>query len=438
KPLLIEMETIAVQGSDPVAVEVRKTEWGPVVGRNHRNELMVMRWTAHDSEGVNLSAMALEQANSVEEALPLAAQSGIPGQNFLVVDRHGNQAWTILGPLPERAGDGFDGRQPQDWSAGLNRWVAYRAADDYPVVLNPEAGRLWTGNARMVSDELLDVVGTAKYALGARQQQIRDALLAQDRFNEADFLALQLDDRALFLDRWQGLLSGVLRDLTQTRPDTDLVEMAELVDSWSARAAADDVGYLLVKRFREKVIDQTVGHVHRYVRLQAGPVFQPGQVSNMLEYPVWALVTEQPERHLPPGFPDWDEFLQTMAQDTLRTVRADGEPLAVQTWGRFNRLSISHPLADSLGPLGRFVRMPKESMSGDTYMPRVQRPTTGASQRLIVAPGQEQRGIFHMATGQSAHPLSPFFDRGHRDWVEGTASPLLPGEPVYRLRFAPE
>jgi len=43
-----------------------------------------------------------------------------------------------------------------------------------------------------------------------RARQIRDALLAREQFTEADFLALQLDDRALFLERWRTLLLATL------------------------------------------------------------------------------------------------------------------------------------------------------------------------------------------------------------------------------------
>ena len=42
-----------------------------------------------------------------------------------------------------------------------------------------------------------------------------------------------------------------------------------------------------------------------------------------------------------------------------------------------------------------------------------------------------------MATGQSAHPLSPWFDAGHEDWVHGRPSPWLPGDAEYTLQLAP-
>ena len=48
------------------------------------------------------------------------------------------------------------------------------------------------------------------YDLGARQGQIRDDLLAIEKASESDMLRIQLDDRALFLARWQKLLLATL------------------------------------------------------------------------------------------------------------------------------------------------------------------------------------------------------------------------------------
>jgi penicillin amidase len=119
-------------------------------------------------------------------------------------------------------------------------------------------------------------------------------------------------------------------------------------------------------------------------------------------------------------------------------MTADGEALSDQTWGKANTLAIEHPLSQAVPLLGRWLNMPAEPMDGDTFMPLVQTPTNGASQRMVVAPGHEENGIFHMATGQSGHPLSPYYSRGHRDWVEGRPSNFLPGPTQWRLELVAE
>src|SRR5690606_34289870 len=75
-----------------------------------------------------------------------------------------------------------------------------------PTVASPTADRIWTANARVVDGPALELVGDGGYALGVRAAQIRDALRAGSRFDEGDLLAIQLDDRAVLLERWHALL----------------------------------------------------------------------------------------------------------------------------------------------------------------------------------------------------------------------------------------
>lgn len=70
-------------------------------------------------------------------------------------------------------------------------------------------------------------------------------------------------------------------------------------------------------------------------------------------------------------------------------------------------------------------------------MPRVQSPSHGASQRLVVSPGREEEGLFHMPAGQSGHPVSPYYGAGHEAWEEGRPTPLLLGDVVYELTLVP-
>lgn len=438
----VEDESIQVKDGEPVELSVRLTRWGPVIGSDHKGNLLALRWVAHDVDGANLNSYYMEKADDIYQAMDVAATAGIPGQNLNVVDSQGNQAWTIMGRLPHRFGfeaAGVSPTEPADWSSGELGWDRYLSPGEYPRVVNPEDGRIWTANARVVSGELLDLVGRGDYALGARQQQIEKDLYAKDRLQEKDLLNIALDDRALFLERWRDLLLDSLGDA----PQGDLAQLKTFVENWGDRAGKDSVGYLAVKAFREEVIDQTLGAVVRRIDAEnrgngRDRVFWPQYVDTRFEYPVWSLVSQQPPRHVPAGYSDWSGFLSAMATATVERMTADGGKLEDQTWGRANILSIRHPISRAMPVLSSWLDMPSEPMPGDTYMPRVQRPSSGASERMIVSPGHEENGIFHMATGQSGHPLSPFYKNGHRDWVEGNPSPFLPGETKWTMVLKPD
>jgi penicillin amidase len=166
--------------------------------------------------------------------------------------------------------------------------------------------------------------------------------------------------------------------------------------------------------------------------------FDPVRVSIYLEYPTWTLINKQPAEHTPAGYRHWQEFLVTQANKTIQTLTRNGKSLREQTWGEANTLAICHPLSGAIPLLGSLLNMPGQPMDGDTYMPHVQKPDVGASERMVVAPGHEENGIFHMAAGQSGHPLSSYYALGHRDWVEGNASPFLPGPHHWHLTLTPK
>jgi len=447
-----QTETIFIKDQEPQDVNIKHTQWGPVIGKNHKDQLLVLRWVAHDKEGANMQLLELENAKDINDALNTAAVTGMPGQNLNVVDKTGDQAWSIMGRLPKRVGfDNLKSKQsffasqfPTDWSDGKKIWQGYLSPDQYPRVINPVHGRIWTANARVASSENLQRVGVNNYALGARQKQIRDDLFEKEKFSEADFLNIQLDDRALFLQRWQKLMLSIIKknalelgESEQTDANKKLAEVALHLENWQGRASQSSVGYLLVKRFRERVINNTLGHIYRYIEMQTTD-FWPSSIDNFIEYPVWQLVTEQPIRHLPEGFDHWQDFLIKQIEMTRLKLTENGQPLDKSTWGQRNTLAIKHPLSAALPFLSYWLDMPAEPMAGDTYMPRVQDPDTGASERFAVAPGHEDKGYFHMATGQSAHPLSPYYKRGHDDWVEGRASPFLPQQARWTLFLTPQ
>ena len=87
--------------------------------------------------------------------------------------------------------------------------------------------------------------------------------------------------------------------------------------------------------------------------------------------------------------------------------------------------------------LANFLDMPGEPLAGDVDMPRAQGPTFGASERFSVAPGDEANSLMHMPTGQSGHPLSEYYRRGHDDWARGRESAFLPGKTQHKLLLLP-
>ena len=423
-------ERINVKGSDPVDISVRETIWGPVdESAGYPDGEIAVSWIAHHTDAINLRMIDLEQADSIFAALDIANTMGMPPQNFVGGDSDGNIAWTIAGKIPARSG--FDPLLPADWSETPG-WTGWVDSDRYPRIINPESGRIWTANARVTDGEALRILGDSGYDLGARARQIRDGLYAKDSFEPADMLAIQTDDRAVFLSRWRDLLLEVL-DAETTAADMNLAEYRRLVEDWIPRATPESVGYRLVRAFRLDVRARVFHALTGSVRELYGDDVSL-RISNQFEAPLWSLVIEQPEHLLPADYDNWQELMVEAVRENVRYFEEDFDgPLANRTWGERNMARIQHPFSQGMPMLSGFLDMPSEPLSGDADLPRAQSPTFGASERFSVAPGDEANGLMHMPTGQSGHPLSDFYRDGHDDWVRGRPSPFLPGETRHKL-----
>jgi penicillin amidase len=426
-------ETIAVKGAAAATLDVVETIWGPVIGSDHRGRPLALRWVAHDPEAVNLDLWLLERARGVEEAVTIAAGLGIPAQNFVVADSAGRIAWTVAGRIPRRRG--FDGRLPGSWADGTRRWDGWLDPRDYPRIVDPPSGRLWTANARVVDGAALAVLGDDGYDLGARARQIRDDLMAIGRATPGDMLAVQLDDRALFLERWRVLLAGVLTDAAVAASPVRAEARRLLESTWTGHASVDSVAFRIVRGFRS-ILAAEVFETITAACQEVDPEFRYGRVGQR-EGPLWRLVTERPAHLLGPRYATWDEQFLAALDRLLADLTRGGAPLATRTWGLRNTAAIRHPLSQAVPRLSSWLDMPADPLPGDDAMPRVQAPDMGPSERFAVSPGREEAGYLHMPGGQSGHPLSPHYRDGHAAWVRGEATPFLPGPAVHVLTLVP-
>ncbi len=404
----------------------RRTIWGPVLGESPDGTPYAGRWVAHDSRGYALNFIELAEARTVEEALEIAQSSGSPQTNFVVADSDGNIGWTIMGAVPRRVDT-----NSVSYSAEGSAWEGWLEPDEYPVVVNPPDGRIWTANGRVVTGEMLDQIGDGGYYLGARASQIRDRLMALENASIGDMLTIQLDDEARFLSRWRDQLLLLLDH------DTTPIHRAtrEEVRNWGGRAAVESVGYRIVHRWRDRLIARMIAALGAEVRA-SDPSWVYTDVRS--EHWAWPLVTEEPPHLLDPTFDSWRDLKVKVLDELLEQMNVT-EPteLAGRTWGESNTVWLRHPLSSAVGWLSRWIDLSPEALPGDTQMPRVQQRAHGASERFAVSPGDESAGYFHMPGGQSGHPRSPYYGAGHADWEVGRPTPFLPGPAERTLTVLP-
>lgn len=432
KSLLTFQETLRVRDAEDEFLEIQETEWGPILAYDHDGIPLALNWVAQHRDAADLKLVHLELAANVDQALGTAQQSGIPAQNFIVGDRKGNIGWTIAGRIPVRSGN-YDPQLPADWSNHETGWLGWLPSMHYPLISNPTNMRLWSANARLVEGLALERLGDGGYELGARSKQIRDSLLAKERFTTEDLFAVQLDHRALFLTRWQKLLHEVI---DRAPSESWKQKLADGLLDWDGFAAPNSVSYRIVRTFRQQVVDSIYRNFITVVKYQY-PNFSLPRLPQ-IEHAIWRLIEERPLHFLPLGNANWEDFLQKCAKKVVLLMEAQSSDENPWNWGKQNIAQIQHPLSKVLpGFVARWLDMPKDLLAGDSFMPRIQAPNFGASERFVVAPGNEEQGYFSMPGGQSGHPLSPYYGSGHQDWVIGKPTPFLPGLPQQTMWLEP-
>jgi penicillin amidase len=418
------VETLRVRGADAETLEVLSTPLGVLIqAEPAERRCLLARWPAMQPGATNVTLGEMQGARDLDAALEIGARSGIPHQNMVIGDRSGRIAWLLAGRIPD--------------ASAASGW---RDPELQPRIVDPEAGMLVTANARPVDGELEREIGGdeaaigAGYDLGARASQIRAGLRALDRpATPADMLAVQLDDRALFLTRWRTLLLGVL-DEEALKNAPQRVELKRWVEQWGARATPDSVGYRIVRRFRDRV----EGSVWSMLMQGIGMPPDTALVSRQFEGPLWRLVSEQPPHLLDPArAADWRAFLLAEIDALARELRESCGALERCTWGEARPVEIRHPLSRALPWLAGLLDMPTRQLPGDADVPRVQSGAFGASQRFAISPGREAEAYLQLPGGQSGHPLSRFYRASFESWAEGKPEPLLPGPPQHVIEVIP-
>jgi penicillin amidase len=416
-PFEERIEEIKIKGQPPLQYVIKWTKWGPLYPELYLGQPVAIRWQAHDFDSFNCKLVDLEAVATTKDALKALPGIHLPSLNFMVADKDGHIGWSLVGGIPIR--EGYSPGLPVSFTDGSKRWIGTRESNEQYSMIDPPDGCLWTANNRVVDDE--ESLGI-DFVNGIRAFQIEKKLLSKDQHSVDDFVALQLDDEALFFKRWQSLLLNSL--------DVNNGEHQQLyrrLSNWDGHASADSREYFFIRSFRQKLMERILGRIFAPC-YQAYPSLKISFLA--LEEPVYRIALEQPsylaDRHL-----GWKREFHLIVNELLKEDTS-------KPWGVYNAVAIQHPLSRFIPFSSYLLDMPKDPQCGDYYVPRATGPAFGASMRIVVSPGYEEEGIINLPCGQSGHPLSPHYSDQHQAWAEGKPTPFLAGPPIYRLTLHPQ
>ena len=342
-------ESIKIRGRGPEILKFQTTIWGPIIGKMPDGTLQALHQVIDQNGTFNLNGLQIETARTAEEALSIAKISSIPNLNFFVADTSRKIGWTIMGPIPHRIG--FDGRLPVSWSDGSCRWDGWYAPDEYPQCCGTNIDFIWNANNRMVGGTELAKLGDAGYDRGARARQIRDDLRQLRSSTPKDMLDIQLDDRAVFLERWYKQLLSTL-----SKPGAlwkrERVEFRRQLGDWSGRADAGSIAYRLVREYREEVARRVFEPISDTVK-NIYPGFSYGFLK--FEDPLWTMIDSQPANLLNRKYENWNALFLSAVDSVIQKIKAQKDGYSRFTVGDKNAARIRHPMGAAIPQLGPWL-----------------------------------------------------------------------------------
>ncbi len=422
-------EIINVRGGRPRRVTVRTTAWGPIVSEDADGNPLALRRADISPEPINFVLLDFATASSLEEGVEIARAWRGPPQNALIADAQGRIAWAMTGYLPAR--HATSGRSPVNLAEGQG-WTGELTPQERPTIIDPASGVFATANNRTVPAGVAPLIGT-QWDLGARASRIHELIRTRGSvLSEKDLLAIQLDTKVAV---YAAFVPYLLDAIDVDDPNKRLRYARSVIARWNGHADADSREYRLVRWASRRVMHAAMSSFYARI-FESEPAWPRGTALEYVE-PALRLLEEQPLSRLPRGADSWRDLTRRAVEKALDDIAKSDDPRVEIPWGERIPLRMTHPLSGALQWLAPQLDMPSHAQHGDVLAVRVATPTIGASQRMVVSPGREREGIFHMPGGQSGHPMSPHYRAGHEAWRDGSATPLLPGPTAYRLTLSP-
>lgn len=411
EPATVREELIYVKGrSEPVVYEVLETaRHGPVLNpalEDEVHDVLSIRWTALGPTREINALLPLMRARNFEEFEAALDMWDMPALSMLYADAEGNIGYKAVGLLPVRPAGSE--RYPMPAWTGQYDWIGTIPKDEMPRAYNPEAGFIVTANNAPVDADYPYYIGDA--FVPWRALRITEVLAAGDDFTVDDVRALQLDVVNTHA-RWIAprLIAAVEeRLLGAVQPDEPETAALRLLQQWDFVERADAPQPFLWHLWRQELL-------RIVLRDRFG--FEVDDAL-LLDH----VLLRMPEDEL-------EEVATVAFRAAVRRAAAlQGDDPSRWEWGRWHRMTVYHPVGESVPVLGWLFNVGDWPIAGSRATPYAAGYDAdsglvehGASWRVVVdlAAGV---GRDVLLPGNSGHVLSPSYKDQAETWVAGQLS----------------
>jgi penicillin amidase len=406
-----ESEWIRVKNARPLEFRQWVTRHGPVAfSENGRH--FALRWAAAESDGFAFPFLDLNRAGNWRDFTAALARFPGPGQNFVYADVDGNIGYQATGRLPIRKN--FDGDVPVDGSSGDFEWDGFIPFDQLPVSYNPPRGWIVTANQNPFPENYPYRVN-GEFGPPYRSLEIRDRLTARAGWKPLDMSALQKDVYSSFSSHLaRKIVAAYDHTSDHGRPaKPELREAVALLRSWNGQMEKVTPAPLLVTLAYEQLKKRIVqaawsGPTDVYQSFMA-----PAAIQNVVDSNGRLF------------FGDTNQALLDALEAAIEEGRrAYGSNLARWDFGRYNLLTIKHPVGSRLPLIGTYFNIGPVEMSGSSTTIKQTSPTLGPSMRFVADLANWDGSFNSLAIGQSGQILSRHYQDQWDAYYVGRSFPM--------------
>ncbi len=420
---------IEVKGENlPTTIQLRWTENGPVIPNKFYNlnaiipegHVASLAWTLFEPKNTSLSgAIGVMKAPTLDEGLRQAGKVHSPGLNFFISDGD-DIAYQMVGKVPLRSlFHETEGRLPSAGWKYRNRWIGTIPYEEMPRIINPNNGYLANTNNKPADQ---DYPHHISYHWGdtKRIKRLNHILNSRPIHTKQSTIQAQIDIVSETARTLVPLFSRSMGHLIGANPaDTQSelkINALGLLNDWIGDMDQDKAQPLiysqwLVSIFRLIAQDELGTIFEEYSYPDAD--FLERVFKDIDGASVWCdfIQTERVE--------DCDLIASLALEDALRAlVTAYGEDIGLWKWGEAHQINHNHtPLGAA--PLLSWLNIRYPGSGGEDtlnrtspagVLPEIFSSDHGAGYRGVYDFSDLDSSEFIIATGQSGHPLSQYYD----------------------------
>jgi penicillin G amidase len=387
-----ERELIPVKNAKPVEFAQWVTRHGPV-SPGEGKQYLALRWAAGEPGSYQFPFFEINRARNWNEFTAAIKRFPGPGQNFVYADVDGNIGYHATGLLPIRRN--YDGDLPVDGASGEFEWDGFIPFEQLPSFFNPPQGAIVTANQNPFPvDYAYRVHG--EFAPYYRSTQIRDLLFAKKGWKAEDMLAVQKDV-------YSGFSHFLARQIVaawdaKKSPNPDLKEAVELLRSWNGQmekgTPAPEIVAFAYQEVKKRLVESaSPGKDQIYTSIIA-----PAAVENILESGAKGW------------FADKDAMLVKALADAMEEAQhTQGSSFQRWDYGKYNQLTIKHPVLDQIPWIGKWFNVGPVQMSGSSTTVKQTTTRIGPSMRFVADLADWDRSLNNITIGESGQALSSHY-----------------------------